>query len=368
MVTAIARLIAAIDLFWGRPWGLGLNVKHVNLDSNLKNHEKVNLLRGGTPIRSLLGAFGSSLKETRLTAMLGYLIAQNPSPWQKYFALKDSINEVSVELSRDEGRADIWLLSGNKTIVIEVKVTHTDPSEQSRKYKADKSILIATYHPTAHKSARHQQYYNWDSITQFLASDIFLRKQHPMLKYLAKETINYMKESGLIRESEADRDIYAREINNEMTMKLFLKARLYGCLYEKGGAYADANYFAPHFGQRLAKEHPGIFTGISYVARIEAIEVVDTWKELKAAVVRHRGKPWLNSHADIIDPIHRDKEWNWNGVKRSFLFLAPPRLVFNPPVNKDLLQKGKGWLSKRSFSFDTLFEAWSRAGSAKFKK
>ena len=55
-----------------------------------------------------------------------------------------------------------------------------------------------------------------------------------MLKYLAKETINYMKESGLIRESEADRDIYAREINNEMTMKLFLKARLYGCLYEKG--------------------------------------------------------------------------------------------------------------------------------------
>ena len=41
-----------------------------------------------------------------------------------------------------------------------------------------------------------------------------------------------------------------------------------------------------------------------------------------------------------------------------FLFLSKPRLVFNPPVLKDNLQKGKGWLSKRTFSFDELFEAW----------
>ncbi len=335
---------------------------------SIEDLEEINLLRGGSPVRSLLGAFGSSLKETRLTAMLGYIIAQNPTPWQKLFSLRDSINEVSVEFSRDEGRADIWLVTANKTVVIEAKVMHTDPSVQSKKYKADKTILISTYHPSAHTSAKNQQYYNWEGIAHFLASDHFLLKQHPMLKYLAKETINHMRESRLIRESQADRDIYAREINNEMTMKLFLKAHLYGCWYEKGGALADANYFAPHFGQRLAKEHPGIFTGISYVARIESVEVVDTWKDFTAAVVRQRGKAWLKSNREIIDPIHHDKEWKWHGDKRSFLFLAEPRLVFNPPVNKDLLQKGKGWLSKRSFSFDTLFEAWSRAGSAKFKK
>ena len=76
-----------------------------------KKIEKVIMLRGGSPVRSLLGAFGSSLKETRLTAMLGYLIAQNPFPWQKYFLLKDNISEVSVEFGRDEGRADIWMIS-----------------------------------------------------------------------------------------------------------------------------------------------------------------------------------------------------------------------------------------------------------------
>jgi hypothetical protein len=33
-------------------------------------------------------------------------------------------------------------------------------------------------------------------------------------------------------------------------------------------------------------------------------------------------------------------------------------LVFNPPVQKENLQRGSGRLSKRFFSFDNLFAAW----------
>jgi len=49
---------------------------------------------------------------------------------------------------------------------------------------------------------------------------------------------------------------------------------------------------------------------------------------------------------------------DWVDCRRSFLFLDEPRLVFNPPIKKEKLQEGKGWLSKRVFSFDAFFEAW----------
>ncbi len=151
-------------------------------------------------------------------------------------------------------------------------------------------------------------------------------------------------------------EIYAREINNEETLALFLKARMYGCHYEKRSRLADALYFAPHFGQRIARNHPGVQVGISYIAGIERIEVVDTWSDFLQTVREVRGKQWLNGHIRLLQPLRRGKDWR--DTKRSFLFLSAPRLVFNPPVLKDSLQKGKGWLSKRTFSFDKLFDAW----------
>lgn len=150
-------------------------------------------------------------------------------------------------------------------------------------------------------------------------------------------------------------EIYAREINDEESLALFLKGQMYGCRYEKRSLLAEALYFAPHFGMRIARNHPGVHVGISYIASIERIEVGETRSDLLEAVKEVRGKNWLNSHMQFLQPLHR--QWEWP-VKRSFLFLARPRLVFNPPVLKDALQKGSGWLSKRSFSFDTLFEAW----------
>jgi hypothetical protein len=42
---------------------------------------EIDLMRGGNLVSTLTGAFGQSLQETRLTALLGYLIALNPSPF-----------------------------------------------------------------------------------------------------------------------------------------------------------------------------------------------------------------------------------------------------------------------------------------------
>ncbi len=137
-------------------------------------------------------------------------------------------------------------------------------------------------------------------------------------------------------------ELYAREINNEETLALFLKARMYGCRYEKSSRLAEALYFAPHFGQQIASNHPGVQVGISYVAGIECVEVIETWKELLQTVREIRGKQWQNGHMFLLEPLHRG--WTWGEQKRNFLFLSTPRLVFNLPVLKDDLQEGKGWL------------------------
>jgi hypothetical protein len=42
------------------------------------------------------------------------------------------------------------------------------------------------------------------------------------------------------------------------------------------------------------------------------------------------------------------------------VFLETPRLVFNPAIKKTNLQSGSGWLSRRTFSFDELFQAWGK--------
>jgi len=152
-------------------------------------------------------------------------------------------------------------------------------------------------------------------------------------------------------------EIYAREINNEVTLALFLRAQIYGCHYEKSSRLPDALYFAPHFGQRIARNHPGVQVGISYIASIERVEVIETWEDFLQRVGEIKNKQWLNNNFDeFLRPLR--KNWNWHQTKRYFVFLSKPRLVFNPPVLKLKLQKGKGFLGEHYFSFERLFAAW----------
>lgn len=65
----------------------------------------------------------------------------------------------------------------------------------------------------------------------------------------------------------------------------------------------------------------------------------------------------MRERHDVLDGLRR--HWSWkDNPKRSLVVLAPPRLVFHPPIEKRYLQRGKGWLSRRTFSFDDLFVAW----------
>jgi hypothetical protein len=56
--------------------------------------EETPLLRGDSVVSSFAGAFGAKLKETRLTAILGYLIALEPKLFCDEFGIPGEIEST----------------------------------------------------------------------------------------------------------------------------------------------------------------------------------------------------------------------------------------------------------------------------------
>lgn len=315
--------------------------------------ERIDLLRGGSVVSSFAGAFGSKLRETRLTAMLGYLIALEPKPFCATFGFHGTPLSVGLETRHVRDRSDILIRTTAGLGVIEAKVSAADPLRQAKKYPAKWRVLLTQYTASVKQKRRHGvKYLRWRDLEEPLQK--LAASADKRVRFVSSDLLSYLEEHAMIKTKESA-EIYAREINNEETLALFLKAQIYGCPYQKSRRLAEARYFAPHFAQRIARKHPGVQVGISYVAKIERVEVVETWKELLQAVREVRGKQWLNSHMPLLKPLRRG--WEWPG-KRNFLFFSTPRLVFNPPVLKENLVEGAGFLGKLFFSFDTLFEAW----------
>lgn len=328
--------------------------------------DMLTLMRGQIPVTSFLGSLGGTLRETRITAMIGYLIAHAPEKWGHLFELKKPISMVGIEANYAKDRADILVESTSVRVVVEAKVAPVDPSEQVTKYKAHRKYLFTTFIPRSKHNSKTVRYISWERVSALLES-LSSTNSKPYIRHLAKELIMYMREHQLIRSKDSI-EIYARELNDVLTVDTFLKCHIYGCWLEKGGGtISRALYFAPHFGQKIATLHSGVYRGISYVAKIEAVEVTDTWESFLEAARKQRGGSWLNKHHRLLQELRR-KWGHWNVERqRSFAFLSKPRLVFNPPINKDLLQKGRGFLSRRTFAFDELFEAWGKSSSAKIK-
>ena len=110
------------------------------------------LMRGQTPVTSFLGAFGGALRETRITAMLGYLIAHDPDSWKDFFSLADQIASVEIEADHEKDRSDILIETPNERVIIEggriidpeLKITDQD-IEQAKKLGARDYIVKSNF-------------------------------------------------------------------------------------------------------------------------------------------------------------------------------------------------------------------------------
>ena len=316
-----------------------------------RDTETIPLLRGGTVVGNLLSAFGHGLRETRLTAALGYLIALRPEAFEKVLGRVHAITSVELEHRHDQGRSDVVLRSANDSVVIEAKVGVINPRRQAARYPGATRILITGYRPSgAETRSSRYRYLTWKELLPVLEG--LAKGPKAEAKAISQGMIHYMEEHGMIRREDPI-EIYAREINEETTLAMFIKAGVYICEYKAGSRLPEALYFAPHFGASVVRNHPGIHQGISYVARIEKVEVVESWPEIRAALLEHHGKAWFKKHQAIFKNVY----WVKHRTKRSLVITSHPQLVFHPPVRKELLQTGSGWLSRNFLSFQELFEA-----------
>lgn len=325
---------------------------------NADSGDRVLLYRGGAAVSSFLGAFGGALRETRLTAALGYLIALRPQQFADILGFRGRVLAVSVEPEDERGRTDIEIKTTHGKCVVEGKVSFADPTRQVLGYAAKWRVVLSPQPVFTNGTRGRVRCLSWQSIADHLRH-VSRRSGHPF-KSFSLDMIRHLEEHNMARQEKAV-EVFAREINNERTLALFLKTRMYTCVYERSSSLPKAMYFAPHFGAAIAREHPGISQGISYIARIEKLVVVGSLPELLEAVRQEQGKSWEMLHrAAIVACLSRQ----WKGKRRkeskSVLLLGEPRLVFNPPVKKTALQKGSGWLSRRTFSFDELFAAWRK--------
>lgn len=249
--------------------------------------EQVALLRGGSQVSSLLGAFGRGLRETRLTAFLGYLIAQQPESFRDLLGFDGDVGEVGLETTEDGGRTDILIDTPRGRCVVEAKVTASDPHKQAHRYDARWRVVLSSLASTAGRGKRIR-YVSWQKLADHLTA-LSKEKAQPF-KGLCLELVHHLEEHRMIRVDPVE--IYAREINNEVTLSLFLHARVYTCAFERGSRLGEAMYFAPHFGAHIARLHPGVNQGISYIAKVEDVGVANSWKETHAYILQHRGKVW----------------------------------------------------------------------------
>jgi len=314
--------------------------------------EEVLVFRGGQVVSTLTGVFGHAVRETRITAVLGYLIALDPEPFQELFDFPGKIRQVGIETRHDDGRSDVFVETSAGTCVVEAKLDASDPLPQTLRYGSRHVALLCFRRTAPSLSHRGVRYVSWDDLANLLRESGHFRSQ--LSRLLSRDLLRYLEDKYVISKSEVI-EIYAREINEETTLRLFLKAQIYGCDYKAGSRLAEARYFAPHLGQRIANDYPGATTGISYIAKVEELLTVARWRELRDQLIDSRGKTWYNQHEEYVAPLRR--HWKWP-KQRSMLLLGTPRLAFNPPVRKENIQAGRGWLSKRFLSFDELFAAW----------
>lgn len=105
------------------------------------------LMRGQVPVTSFLGSLGGTLRETRITAMLGYLIAHDPTQWAGFFSLRKPISSVGIEADYERDRADIVIETTVERVIVEAKVVWVDPEKQVEKYRGNRKIPIHELHP-----------------------------------------------------------------------------------------------------------------------------------------------------------------------------------------------------------------------------
>ena len=137
------------------------------------------------------------------------------------------------------------------------------------------------------RRTRRMHYVTWERVAATLREAVKTHRQP--LSFLAADLVKHLEAHGMVKKTES-LEVYAREINEPVTLNLFFEAHVYGCKYERANTVAHALYFAPHLGGKVAHVNSPIRRGISYVARIESVDVGATWDDFVGIASQRRGR------------------------------------------------------------------------------
>jgi len=318
------------------------------------------ILRSQNCSNDLLSSFGLNIKETRLTAYLAYLLSLDIHELNKYIGIDSPIKNIYIERTLDTQRCDIIINTVSKHILIEAKVNNNNPEKQLQKqaieYRKEfsgKLEMISLTRNLKTYSDKKIKSKSWKDIYNCLNN---IKYSSAKQKILSEEFMKHLANSGLVTAKE--KDVYARDVNKEPYLSLFLKAHVYFCKFNEN--IYKCSYFAPYFGNQISIISPGVKEGMSYVAKIYDHLEVNSYHDLKQVITKHvKLKKLKRSIPDLDDKlkeIKSDSKYNEN-EPHTLLLLNKPRLLFNPPIDKNLLQDGTGWLSKNYYEFEELFES-----------
>lgn len=327
-------------------------------------------VRGQTEVRTFLSALGFS-RETRLTAVLGYLISQAPEQFTAALVgRRFRVTRVRIEPTEEDRRYDVVVEGPARRVVIEAKLGFQQRTAQVRAYlrrlrsqtgtSADLVLLDRGSLPLAAELRELQGrvpkgcrliFRQWDHVARVcrvLAQRRAFQQSHPLAAALARDLAAHLQEEQM--DLTQGREVYVRQLRGS-SLDLFFRHRIYTCQVRFGPYASQHGYFAPLFTSRAPQDMAKfssvpIKAGLSWVAPI-----------LAAATLRYADLGHFLKQHGVPEP-KRAEELIRKGSRGGQVFLlalGKPFNLFTVPLSSKALGV-KGMLGQRSLRFSELFE------------
>lgn len=299
------------------------------------------------------------IRETNISAMLGYLIHINPNLAEDLFCIEPPVQSVDLELRSDHGedRYDIVIKGLDKECTVEIKLSAQSP-DQLRRYKKTKKTLFAIgSRLQSHliEKSYHKNFLNWERVCSILTESKRTGKNsNEFFNHLVDDFCVHLKENNMIKGSLED--VYTRDLSGD-SVGMYFNQRIYKFQPRFFDKAKNARYFAPYLtGSNSRASGYSVFRtlgiGISFVSKI-IHPFLGTEKEIYELL-----KTMKYSKSDIKD-IFENFKWRPQGHRQSaVLFLGEPLRLFQRPVTKfDFWGHSGGAMPSMSIDFGDLIAA-----------
>ena len=232
----------------------------------------VQLRRGKELVTDIFSAIGD-LRETRLTAALGFLIAKAPHAFGRLFLDKASyVEEVRIEEPEDRSRYDVVIRTSTKLVIVEAKVGYLQAPSQIRRYvralrkqEGKKTYLYLLDQGSERLQTEIDQIRKefpncfvypktWSEIGAVIQRECRsrkLQKMAPQVVAIAQELVKHLKENQMAESN--GKEIYIRQLSGD-SLELFFRYQIYKCQSKFAKSALQHLYFAPLFTARAPND------------------------------------------------------------------------------------------------------------------